>query len=72
MKNFKEIKTTILGLLLWVVDAFYFGLPYFSDKDLWEANTVYEVALFVSGLGLLLAPDNFIQLFFGWLKKKTQ
>ena len=70
MKNFKEIKTTIVGLLLLVGDAVYFGMPYFSDKELWEPNTLYEVGMFASGLMLLLAPDNFIQLFTGWLKKK--
>lgn len=71
MKNFKEIKTTIVGLLLLVADAVYFGLPYFSDRDLWEPNIMYEVGLFACGIMLLLAPDNFIQIFTGWVKKKT-
>lgn len=69
-KNFKEIKTTIIGLLVWIITGIYFLLPYFSDRKLWEVEH-YEVGIgFIGGLLLMLAPDRFIDFVFGWLKKK--
>lgn len=71
MGNFKEIKTTIIGFLLWVISGLYLGLPYFSEKELWEIDSVYVISLFVGGLALMLAPDRFLDILFGWMKKKT-
>ena len=69
-KNVKEIKTTIIGLLVWIISGLYFALPYFSDKDLWEVER-YEVSIgFVGGLLLILAPDRLLDFLFGWLNKK--
>ena len=70
--NFKEIKTTLIGLILWVVDGFYFAMPYFNDNDLWESNGYWVVGLFVGGLLFMAAPDRFINFLFGWLNKKTK
>lgn len=71
MKNFKEIKTTIIGFLLWVIAGVYLAMPYFSEKELWEVSNVYTVGLFVSGLALMLAPDRFLEILFGWMKKRA-
>lgn len=71
MKNFKEIKTTIIGFILWVIAGLYFALPYFSEKDLWETNPIWVASLFVAGLLFMAAPDRFISFLFGWLNKKT-
>ena len=68
--NFKEIKTTIIGLLLWIITGFYFFTPYFMDRATWETEH-YEVGFgFISGLLLMLAPDRFIDFLFIWLNKK--
>jgi hypothetical protein len=70
MTNIKEIKTTIIGLLVWIITGLYFAMPYFSEKELWQPDH-YEVVIgFVGGLLLLLAPDRFITFLFGWLNKK--
>jgi len=70
MNNLKELKTTITGSILIVLDLLYFALPYFSEKELWEINNMYVVVGLGVGLGLLLAPDRLINFIFGWLKKK--
>ncbi len=72
MKNFKEIKTTIIGLIIWVITGFYFAQPYISEKDLWEVSNAWVTAGFVTGLLLMLAPDRFLTFLFGWLDKKTK
>lgn len=68
--NLKEIKTTVIGVLVWIITGVYFFLPYFSDRELWEPQH-YEVTFgFLGGLLLLLAPDRFIDFLFAWLNKK--
>lgn len=71
MKNFKEIKTTILGFIILIASGFYFALPYFSEKELWEVSTVYVIGGIVAGILLLLAPDKFVDFLFSWANKKS-
>jgi hypothetical protein len=71
MKNFKEIKTTVIGFLLWIIAGVYLAMPFFSDKELWEPNSLYVIGLFASGLALMLSPDRFLEILFGWMKKKA-
>jgi len=71
MRNVKELKTTIIGLIIWVATGLYFVTPYFSDKELWEIDNIYVISGVVAGLLLLLAPDKFVTFLFGWLSKKT-
>ena len=67
--NLKEIKTTVIGVLVWIITGAYFFTPYFSDRELWVPEH-YEVTVgFIGGLLLLLAPDRFIEFLFGWLNK---
>lgn len=68
--NIKEIKTTIIGLIIWSVTGAYSVMPYFSDRELWEVDHYYAVSGFIGGLLLLLAPDRFVSFLFGWLNKK--
>ncbi len=69
-KNFKELKTTILGFSVWVITGVYFFMPYFSEQATWEP-VHYEVTFgFIGGLLLMLAPDRFIDFLFGWLNRK--
>lgn len=69
-KNLKEIKTTIIGLIVWIITGFYFAMPYFSDRELWNPEHYEVVTGFIGGLLLLLAPDRFIDFLFGYLNKK--
>ena len=70
--NLREIKTTIIGLIVWIITGLYFAMPYFSDRELWQSEH-YEVACgFIGGLLLLLAPDRFLKFLFGWLDKKIK
>jgi hypothetical protein len=71
MKNVKELKTTIIGLIIWVATGLYFVTPYFSERELWEIDNIYVISGVVAGLLLLLAPDKFVTFLFGWLSKKT-
>jgi len=69
-KNFKELKTTLAGFAVWIMDGFYFMAPYFSDKHLWHVNE-YAVGIgVVAGLLLILAPDRFVDFLFKWMDKK--
>ena len=68
--NFKEVKTTITGVCVWIVTGVYFFMPYFSDRELWEADHYEVVCGFIMGLLLILAPDRLIDFMFGWLNKK--
>lgn len=70
--NLKEIKTTIMGILMFVVGLAYFGMPYFSEKDLWEVNNLYLGFLVVGGILLLLAPDDIIRILLGWIRKRSK
>lgn len=75
MSNFKELKTTITGLILWAGDAFYALTPFFSDRELWDVNALYVgFAIFV-GLIFVVSKDdlitNLFDFIFGFLKKKT-
>ena len=71
MKNVKELKTTIIGLIIWVATGLYFVTPYFSERELWEIDNIYVISGVIAGLLLLLAPDKFVTFLFGWLSKKT-
>lgn len=65
-RNLKEWKTTAIGLALWIMTGFYFFMPYFSDRQLWEPEH-YEVGFgVISGLILLIAPDRLIDFLFTW------
>lgn len=70
--NLKEIKTTIMGILMFVLGLAYFGMPYFSEKELWEVNTMYLAFLIVGGILLLLAPDDIISIVLGKLRRKAR
>lgn len=62
------MKTTILGILLLLLGVGYFTAPYFVP-NLWEVNKWYEIALIVSGVGFIVAPDKMIGVMFGWLQR---
>lgn len=63
MKNLKEIKTTILGIILVGVASYYLLKI--------ESPNYYVVGgLFAGGIGLLLAPDRLLRALFKKLNKE--
>lgn len=62
-------KTTILGVFLIALGIAYFATPYINDSFTYEINKWYEVALVVSGVGFIVAPDKMVNIMFGWLQK---
>ena len=68
-KNFKQIKSTIIGFLIWIGTGFYFVYPYFH-KGLWEPHEYAVGVGVICGLALMLAPDRFVDWMFKWLDKK--
>jgi hypothetical protein len=71
MKNVKEFKTTLTGLIIWIATGLYFAMPYFNEKDLWEVNNIWVASGVIGGLLLILAPDRMLRFLFGFLDKKT-
>lgn len=55
MKNFKEIKTTIMGLLFIAAGLYYF----FTNLDY---NMLIFGSLEAAGVLLMLAPDKLIEI----------
>ena len=68
--NLGEIKTTVICVAIWVITGFYFALPYFHEKDVWQPETYAVLMGFIGGLLLLLAPNRFVDFLFKWLDKK--
>ncbi len=71
MKNIKEIKTTILGSIIFVIGVLYFALPYFHVHELWEPNAIWAGIIAGSGVMLLLAPDSILDFAKKKLDKKA-
>lgn len=65
--NTSELKTTITGAVMSILALIYFGLPYFSEYELWEVNNWYLGVLGIGGIMLILAPDKLIGVAFGWI-----
>jgi hypothetical protein len=66
------VKTTVLGSFLIALAVAYFTTPYINDSFTYDVNEWYSISLLISGVGLLVAPDNFISFMFGWLQKFTK
>lgn len=69
--NLKEIKTTILGTIIFIIGVLYFALPYFHVHELWEPNATYAAIISFVGVGLLLAPDSILDFAKKKLDKKA-
>lgn len=60
--NLKEIKTTIIGSVLFVVGLIVFLVEYFTVGDLDWTHYVVPAAFLTAGVGFLLAPDKILNL----------
>lgn len=68
--HIKELKTTVTGIVLFILGLVYFGLPYFHATELWEVNNLYLGIMLGGGVLLILAPDKIIDFAFSWLNRK--
>ena len=63
--NLNNIKkgpiTTILGIILILSGVFYILYPIVTSKKVEVSSTILTI-LFVFGAGLLIAPDNLMQI----------
>jgi hypothetical protein len=69
--NLKEIKTTILGTIIFLIGVLYFALPYFHVHELWEPSALHAGMIAGAGVLLLLAPDSILDFAKKKLDKKA-
>lgn len=72
LSNLNEIKSTIIGLVLFIISAAFFAVNFkslntFQISDLYVPGTIGLV-----GMLLVLAPERLIDFLFGWMRKKTK
>lgn len=70
--NLKEIKTTIAGSVFLIVGLFISVYEYFKVSELALSHYLFPIGFMVVGLGLLFAPDRFIDFAFKWGNKKIK
>ena len=69
--NLKEIKTTILGSILFLIGVVITLIEYFTVDTVEWQHYLFPSAFTVLGIGFLLAPDKLLDFLFRWGKKKT-
>lgn len=72
MSNLKEVKTTIIGSILFIIGIGILLYEYFTVKEMDWTYYVLPISLGCAGIGFLLAPDKILEFGFGWLSKKVQ
>lgn len=68
--NLKEIKTTIIGSILFLIGIGVFLYEYFSLNILEWNHYAVPAAFIVGGIGFLLAPDKILNLMLRKASKK--
>jgi|DEB0MinimDraft_12_1074336.scaffolds.fasta_scaffold14802_3 hypothetical protein len=70
--NLKEIKTTIIGSILFLIGAGMATKGYFLDQVYAWGDYAVPAAVMVAGIGFLLAPDKVLNLILRKANKKIQ
>ena len=70
MKNLKEIKTTIMGSILFLLGIVIFTVEYFTLGEMAWNHYVVPAVLLSIGIGLSLAPDKLLDFLFKAGEKK--
>ena len=69
MKNLREIKTTIIGAVLFLVGIAWFVVN-FKTLNTFDYSQLYVPGGFLGlGISFLLAPDSILGIMFGWISK---
>jgi hypothetical protein len=69
--NLKEIKTTLVGALLFVIGVSITLFEYFTVQVVEWMHYALPIGFLTGGIGFLFAPDRLIDFLFSWAKKKT-
>ena len=69
--NLKEIKTTIIGFVLFLIGVGITVYEYFQVEVIEWQHYFMPLGFTVAGIGFLAAPDRLLDFLFGWAKKKT-
>lgn len=72
MSNLRQIKTTIIGGILFLIGVVIFLIEYFTLKEMAVSHYYVPIGFALSGILFLLAPDRLLDFLFGFLKKKSQ
>lgn len=67
MNNLKEIKSTVVGIILFIVGLVLASKAYLSDTTAVWNDYIMPSVLMVFGIGMLFAPDKTIN----WIFKKA-
>lgn len=70
--NLKEIKTTVTGGLFLIIGIVISVYEYFTVSELAWNHYLFPMGFMVVGIGLLFAPDRFIDFLFKWGNKKIK
>jgi len=70
-ENLKEIKTTIIGSILFLVGIVITLIEYFTIETVELKHYLFPSLFTIIGLGFVLAPDRLLDFLFSWAKNKT-
>jgi len=69
MNRLKQIKSTIIGILLFLSGLGIQLYEYIVTQEI--INGVYPFVMMLLGIGFLFATDKIINIIFGWLKNNS-
>lgn len=72
MNNLRQIKTTIIGGVLFLIGLTIFLVEYFTLKEMAINHYYIPIGFTLGGILFLLAPDRLLDFLFGWLKSKSK
>jgi membrane-bound ClpP family serine protease len=69
MNRLKQIKSTIIGILLFLSGLGIQLYEYMVTQEI--INGIYPFVMMLLGIGFLFATDKIINIIFGWLKNNS-
>lgn len=72
MKNLKEIKTTIIGSILFIIGLAILVYQFFWIGLIFWKDYLLSIGLMSAGIGFLLVPDRLINFIFNWNYKRKK
>ena len=69
MNRLKQIKSTIIGILLFLSGLGIQLYEYMVTQEI--INGIYPFVMMLLGIGFLFATDKIINIIFGWLKNNN-
>ena len=69
MKNLKEIKTTIIGSVLFLIGIAWFVMNFKTLAEFKYSQLYIPGGFLGTGIALLLAPDKILDFALGWFSK---